>query len=66
MRIINHNLIVKYKETIMTKNYTYIITEYIPGEDLFEYVKKNGHLSEYESAFIIGQIIKAVSYLHGL
>ena len=66
MRIINHPNIIKYKETILTKNSIYIITEYIPGEDLFQYVKRRKFLSEYESAFILGQILQAVNYLHGL
>lgn len=45
MKILNHPQIVKYKETIHTKNFEYIITEYIYGEDLFEYVKKRGSLN---------------------
>ena len=35
MKILNHPQIIKYKETLRTKNFEYIITEYIYGENLF-------------------------------
>lgn len=66
MRIINYPQIVKHQETIRSKTHIYIIAEYIPGKDLFEYVSSKKRLSEYDCAFIIGEIISAVSYLHSL
>jgi tRNA A-37 threonylcarbamoyl transferase component Bud32 len=66
LKIINHPQVLKYHETINTKTHEYIITEYIYGEDLFEYVRKRSRLNEFESAFIIGNIMKAVIYLHEL
>ena len=66
MKIIDHPQIVKYKETIKTKTRIYIVTEYIAGEDLYEYVKVRNHLSEYKSAFIIRNIIIAVMHLHNI
>ena len=56
----------KYVDTIYSKTHEYIITEYIYGEDLYVYVKKRKFLNEFESAFIIGNIMKAVMYLHEL
>lgn len=53
-------------DTIYTKSHEYILTEYIYGEDLFEYVRKRKYLNEFESAYIIGNIMKAVMYLHEL
>ena len=58
--------IVKYYETIYSRHHIYVVTEYIPGMDLFEYVKKNKRLTEYEAALILGQIIQAVLHLHSL
>lgn len=66
MKILNHGQIVKYIDTVKTKTNEYILTEYIYGEDLFEYVKKRDHLNEFESAFIIGNVINAVMHLHNL
>lgn len=43
-----------------------MVTEYIFGEDLFEYVKKWKRLSEKESAFLAFQIIVAVMELHSM
>lgn len=40
--------------------------EYLFGEDLFEYVKRKGKLSEYEAAYILGKIIQGVMHLHSL
>ena len=34
------------------------------GEDLYEYVRQRVCLNEFESAFIIGNIMKAVMFLH--
>lgn len=66
LKILNHPQIVKYVDTIYSKTHEYIITEYIYGEDLYEYVRKRKFLNEFESAFIIGNIMKAVMYLHEL
>lgn len=45
MKIINHQQVVKYYDTVKTKTHLYIITEYIFGEDLYEYVTKRDHLN---------------------
>ncbi len=47
MKIINHYQVVKYIDTIHTKTHEYIITEYIYGEDLYEYVRKREFLNEF-------------------
>jgi hypothetical protein len=39
MSVLNHPLLVFYKETIQTKANLYIITELVKGKDLFEYVR---------------------------
>lgn len=66
MKIINHQQVVKYIDTLRTKTHEYIITEYIYGEDLYEYVRKRDFLNEFESAFVIGNVMKAVMFLHSL
>ena len=42
----------------------YIITEYCPEGELFNEIIKVGKFDEGQSAFIINQILKAVSYCH--
>ena len=66
MKILSHPQIVKYNTTIRSKEHIYIVAEYVNGKDLYEYVRKQGRLSEYIAAFIIGKIIEAVRYLHSL
>lgn len=48
---------IKQYETIRTKKMIYIVSEYVYGEDLYEYVKKKKRLAETETAFLLGQII---------
>ena len=42
----------------------YIITEYCPEGELFNEIIKVGRFDEGQSAFIINQILKAISYCH--
>ena len=51
---------IKHYETIFSKKKISIITEYIYGEDLFEYVKRCKRLNEREAASLMSQIIVAV------
>lgn len=45
MNVLNHPLLVYFKESIQTKSHLYIITELVKGKDLFEYIKEHGVLS---------------------
>lgn len=59
-----HPHITKLYEIIFTENSVYMILEYYPSGDLFEYVTKNGHLSVDESLRLFTQLVGAVYYLH--
>lgn len=60
----HHPCITKLYEIIFTENYAYMVLEYYPSGDLFEYVTKKGHLSVDESLRIFSQVLGAVYYLH--
>lgn len=64
--MIKYPAILKYCETIYSRRHIYMVTEYVPGCDLFEYVKRQSRLSEYEAALLLGRIMKAVQHLHSL
>ena len=66
MAVVNHPLLVAYKETIQTKTHLYIVTELVKGKDLFEYVKIHERLTEVDAAHIIRQLIIGVKYLHSM
>lgn len=59
-----HPHITKLYEIIFTESSVYMILEYYPSGDLFEYVTKNGHLTVDESLRIFTQLVGAVYYLH--
>lgn len=59
-----HPYITKLYEIIFTESSVYMILEYYPSGDLFEYVTKNNHLSVDESLRIFTQLLGAVCYLH--
>lgn len=66
MKILKSNQFIKQYETITTKTTIYIVSEYIFGEDLYEYVRKKKKLTEAEAAFLMGMIIEAVIHLHNI
>lgn len=66
MQVLSHPFLLEFKECIQTKTHMYIITEFVRGVDLFEYVKKKCFLKEKEAAKICQQIIVGVRFLHSL
>ena len=66
MTVLDHPLLVSFKESIQTKTHIYIVTELVKGKDLFELVRDYNYLGEKETADIIQQIIIGVRYLHSL
>lgn len=66
MQVIEHPLLLRFKECIQTKKHIYIVTELVEGMNLFEEVKDCEYMEEYEAAKIAQMIIVGVSYLHSL
>lgn len=58
-----HSNIVELIEVITDDEYTYIVTEYLEGPELFAYVQKNP-LSETEARHLFKEIVKAVQHMH--
>ena len=40
--------------------------EYVPGGELFSYLRNAGHFSEAASMFYAAEIVSAIDYLHKL
>eukprot|EP00826_Nyctotherus_ovalis_P046624 TRINITY_DN5292_c0_g2_i1.p1 TRINITY_DN5292_c0_g2~~TRINITY_DN5292_c0_g2_i1.p1 ORF type:complete len:270 (-),score=45.66 TRINITY_DN5292_c0_g2_i1:36-845(-) len=66
LKKLSHPSVVKFYESIETKENLYLIFELIPGTSLCSYVysRRNKRLSEDEVKTIFIQIVSAVSYLH--
>ena len=61
---LNHPNIVKVLEVFDANNTTYYAMQYIPGQNLDDYIKSEGHLGEGEAIGIIRVVAEALRYMH--
>lgn len=61
---LHHPAIVKVLEVFDENNTTYYVMEFIDGETIDEYIKRNGKLSVEESLAITNEVCKALLYMH--
>ncbi|CAO3574539.1 unnamed protein product [Mortierella alpina] len=66
LQSIDHANIISVVDVIKTPRYIYIFMQLLPGGDLFDYIVKNGPLSELEAKFAIYQLLQALQHLHQL
>ena len=64
LKIFIHPHIIRLFEIIYTKSHIFMVTEYINGGELFEYIIQNGRLSEAESRKFFQQMISGIDYCH--
>ena len=64
LKSINHQNIIKVYDVIETKEYYYIIFEYISGGELQKYIQIQGRLNQNTIMKIFYQLILGISYLH--
>ncbi|KAG1447452.1 hypothetical protein G6F46_008288 [Rhizopus delemar] len=66
MEVLDHENIVRLKETIETADALYLVMEYIQGHNLEEYLKslEKGSLSEHQARLVFRQLVKAVDHCH--
>ena len=43
----------------------YLVTEFVPGGELFDYLQKSKQVSEVNAKFYAVQVCLALEYLHG-
>lgn len=63
-QITKHQNIVKLFYAIHDESKLYLLMEFIPGGELFQYLAKEKFLNEKKSAFYIAQMSMALRYLH--
>ncbi|CAH7305753.1 sperm motility kinase 2B [Phodopus roborovskii] len=66
MMTINHPNIISLLQVIETEKRIYLVMELAEGQQLYQYIRKVGHLLEDEARGIFKQILSAVSYCHDL
>lgn len=66
MEVLDHENIVRLKETIETADALYLVMEYIQGHNLEEYLKslEKGSLSEHQARLVFRQLVNAVDHCH--
>lgn len=64
LKIFIHPHIIRLFEIIHTKTDIFMVTEYINGGELFDYIIENRKLSESESRRFFQQMISGVEYCH--
>eukprot|EP01112_Ceratiomyxa_fruticulosa_P014335 TRINITY_DN40_c0_g1_i1.p1 TRINITY_DN40_c0_g1~~TRINITY_DN40_c0_g1_i1.p1 ORF type:complete len:544 (+),score=74.93 TRINITY_DN40_c0_g1_i1:255-1886(+) len=64
MKLFRHPHIIKLYEVIETPTDIFMVMEYVPGGELFEYIVQHGRLSADEARRYLQQIIAGVEYCH--
>jgi len=64
LRLCNHPNVVQFHEVLEVENTVYLIMEYVPHGELFDYIKSRGRLSEPEAVYLAKQVVSALDYCH--
>ena len=64
MKDLRHQHICQLMQVIETDEKIFMILEYCPGGELFDYIVAKDRLSESEARFFFRQIISALAYIH--
>lgn len=64
MKLVNHPNIVKLYQVMETKSMLYLVSEYAPHGEIFEYIARHGRMSEALARRKFWQMVRAVEYCH--
>lgn len=64
LKQLKHNNIIQLYSVIQTSTTIYLIMEYSPGKELFEYIVSKRRLAESEALEFFQQILSGVDYMH--
>ncbi|ERE90863.1 sperm motility kinase W-like protein [Cricetulus griseus] len=64
LQSLHHPHIIRLFQIIMTQKHSYFVTEYAPGGNLAQLVKKDGRLPEEKAQKLFGQMVSAIKYCH--
>ncbi|KAF8566171.1 hypothetical protein P879_03790 [Paragonimus westermani] len=66
LQMLRHPFLVKLHYAFQNHSNLYIVLEYCPGGELFNYLEKEGALLENAACFYTAEIILAIGHLHSL
>ena len=64
MQTLQHPNIVRVEEIVYEEKLIFVVMEYCQRGDLFNYIIKNGTLTDYVIKKIFRQVVEAIKYLH--
>ncbi|KAJ8305967.1 hypothetical protein KUTeg_016512 [Tegillarca granosa] len=64
LKLFRHPHVIKLYEVMSTPTDIFMVMEYVPGGELFDYIVKHGKLKEPEARRFFQQIISGVDYCH--
>ncbi|KAK2942387.1 putative Serine/threonine protein kinase OSK3 [Blattamonas nauphoetae] len=64
LKLLYHPNILRLYEVIDTQRHIYIITEYVEGGELFDYIVHHGRLKEREACRFFHMLLNGVDYCH--
>ncbi|CAH6884927.1 putative sperm motility kinase W [Phodopus roborovskii] len=64
LQSLQHPNIIRLFQIITTQKHCYFVTEYAPGGNLFQLIKKGGRLQEVRAQKLFGQLVSAIRYCH--
>ncbi|OHT04484.1 CAMK family protein kinase [Tritrichomonas foetus] len=64
MSLMRHTNLVSLYDLIIDENNFYMILDYCPGGELFDYIVEHDRLDEDTAAFVFSQIVDAIEYCH--
>jgi len=64
LKQLDHPNIMKIYEFTSNEKEHYIVSEYIPGGELFDMVSMHKRFTEVDAAFVMRQLLAAISYCH--
>lgn len=65
LKILNHQNISRLYQVVETHDRFFLILEYAPGGELFDYIVTRSRCKENEARSFFRQIVSAVHYMHG-
>jgi serine/threonine protein kinase len=64
LKILQHPNIVKLYDVYTTATKIYIVMEFMPGGELFDYIVQQGTLNENQASTIVRMVTSALAYMH--
>ena len=64
LKLFYHPHIIRLYEVIYTPTDIYMVMEFVPGGELFDFIVSNGRLSEPRARIMFQQLVSGVEYCH--